>query len=45
MSARNGYVMRAGYWPSGDDDNRFQREAIYESGAAVLIQPPEQPAG
>ena len=41
MGASNGYVVRAGYRPSGDDDNRFQSEAIYESGATkavVLIQ-------
>ena len=39
MGARNGYVVRAGYSPSGDDNNRFQSEAIHESGAAVLIHP------
>ena len=42
MGARNGYVLRAGYRPSGDDDNQFQSEAIYESGATkavVLVQP------
>ena len=39
MGARNAYVVRAGHRPSGDDDNRFQSEAIYESGDVVLIQP------
>jgi hypothetical protein len=38
MGARSGYVVKAGYRPRGDEDNRFQSEAIYESGAVVLIQ-------
>ncbi|MFT5702383.1 MAG: hypothetical protein ACI8ZB_005302 [Desulforhopalus sp.] len=41
MGARNGYGVRTGYRPSGDDDKRFQSEAILESiatKAAVLMQ-------
>ncbi len=48
MGARNGYVVRAGYRPSGDDDNRFQSVAMHESiatKAIVLIQPVLAPAG
>jgi hypothetical protein len=38
VGARNGYVVRAGYRPRGDDDNLFQSVAIHESGAVVLMQ-------
>jgi hypothetical protein len=39
VGAKNGYVVKVGYRLRGDDDNRFQSEAIYKSGAVILIHP------
>jgi hypothetical protein len=37
LGAINGYGVRAGYRPSGDDDTELQSETIHESKATKAV--------